>query len=194
VKGKLLPLRRVAGDAAEMSDDALLAASAVGESAALGALFDRYHARIHRFLGRLSGTDRRDLDDLVQATFLEVRRSAARFGGRASVKTWIFGIAVNVVRHHVRGEMRRRAMNQRFAELPAGLAAAPDTDAEQRQLLARVAAALAELPHDLKVALVMCDLEDIPGAEAARVLGVREGTLWRRLHEARKRLRAAVKR
>ena len=92
MKGKLLALRRVAGDPAEMSDVALLAACAVGDSAALGALFDRHRSAVQRFLARLA--DQRDTDDLVQETFLQVNRSADRFRGRSSVKTWILGIAV----------------------------------------------------------------------------------------------------
>ena len=48
------------------------------------------------------------------------------------------------------------------------------------------------LPHDLRAAFVLCDLEEMPGVEAARALDVRAGTLWRRLHEARRALRAAL--
>ena len=52
--------------------------------------------------------------------------------------------------------------------------------------------ALSALPPILRETFVLCELEDVPGPEAARALGVREGTLWWRLHEARRRLRAAV--
>ena len=68
----------------------------------------------------------------------------------------------------------------------------PDEQAERRELLARVAEALAALPHDLQVAFVLCDLEQVPGVEVARALGVPEGTIWRRLHVARKAVRASV--
>ncbi len=191
-RGKLLPLRRSAGTPAELSDEALLAACGVGDGAALGELFDRYHEVVYRFLGRLAGAGDADLDDLVQATFVELRRSAGSFRGRSMMRTWLLGIAANVARHHVRGEVRRRSLVASAAELPQGAAARPDDSAEQRELLARVGEAVAELPHDLRVAFVMCDLEEVPGVEVARVLGLREGTLWRRLHDARKALRAAL--
>lgn len=194
MRGRLLPFRRVAGVAADLSDDALLAACAVGESAALGALFDRYHKDVHRFLARMSGTDARDLDDLVQTTFLEIQRSVAGFGGRSSVRSWIFGIAANVVRHHVRAEVRRRTLVAALAEQPAGASAQPDAALQKRQLVAEIVAAQHQLPHDLRVVFVMCDLERVPGGEVAAILGLREGTLWRRLHEARKRLRAVMER
>lgn len=191
-RGKLLPLRRSEGTPAELSDEALLAACGVGDGAALGELFDRHHEVVYRFLGRLAGAGDADLDDLVQATFVELRRSAGAFRGRSTMRTWLLGIAANVARHHVRGEARRRSMVANAAALPQGAVARPDDSAEQRELLARVGEAVAELPHDLRVAFVMCDLEEVPGVEVARVLGLREGTLWRRLHDARKALRAAL--
>jgi RNA polymerase sigma-70 factor (ECF subfamily) len=189
MKGAAIPLRRVRETPMQLSDEALLAGCALGDRAALGALFERHHRAVHRFLARLG----RDADDLLQATFLEVRRSASRFDGRAAVLTWILGVASNVARHHGRGEARRRAMLAGVAAFPEPPGPArPDQAAERRQLVALMGRAIAELPHDLRVAFVMCDLEEVPGVEAARVLGLREGTLWRRLHDARVRLRRAL--
>jgi RNA polymerase sigma-70 factor (ECF subfamily) len=176
---------------AEISDDALLAACGIGDSAALGALFDRHHLAVYRLVSRLLRTDPSDIDDLVQTTFLEVWRSASRYGGRGSVKSFLFGIAANTVRHHVRSAQRRRNAIADW-EPPAAPRNAPDDALSRAQQVNRLAAALDELPHDLRVAYVLCDLEDIAGVEAARMLGVRAGTLWRRLHDARRALRAAI--
>jgi RNA polymerase sigma-70 factor (ECF subfamily) len=189
---KLIPLRRTDGSIVEMSDVALLAACAVGESAALAALFDRYHLDVYRFLNRISGAQHHDIDDLVQTTFLELHCSAHRFQARASVKTWIFGIAANVARHHARSERRRRLFALAVAAQPEPPSARPDEQASRSELSAKVALAIDALSHDLRVAFVMCDVEGIPGVDAARTLGLREGTLWRRLHDARKRLRALI--
>jgi len=189
---KLLLLHPVEGVPEEMSDEALVAACGAGDAAALGALFDRHHAVVYRFLSRLAGTDAASLDDLVQTTFLELRRGARRFAGRASVKVWILGIAANIVRHDVRSETRRKSLLLACAALPRSGPAAPDVATERQELVERLFAALRSLSHDLRVAFVMCDLEEIPCAEAARTLGIREGTLWRRRHDARKALRAAL--
>jgi RNA polymerase sigma-70 factor (ECF subfamily) len=193
-RGKLIPLRRPDGAVASMSDEALLAACGTGDLAALDALFERFHLAIYRFLARLPTTDELARDDLVQATFLEVRRTAGRFSGRSAVKTWILGVAANVARHQLRGEQRRRVQHARYAERLAAIPDRPDEQAERRELLVRVAEALAELPHDQQVAFVLCDLEEAPGVEVARALGIPEGTLWRRLHFARKAVRAAIER
>ncbi len=192
-KGELIPLRRPVGKPEEMSDEALLAGGALGDPAALGALFDRHHRAVHRFLSRLLPGAPRDVEDLLQATFIEVRRSGARFDGRSAVLTWLIGVAANLARHHARGEARRRNMLAAVAIEPERPGPQrPDQAAERRELVALVAEAMAELPHDLRVAFVMCDVEGIAGVEVARALGVREGTLWRRLHDARVRLRRAL--
>ena len=190
--GKLIALRRVQGRPREMSDEALIAACAVGESAALGALFDRHHRCVYRFLSRLATTNADDIDDLVQTTFLEVWRSAQRYRSKGAVRSWIFGIAANVARHYVRSEMRRRNAHAGFAERPASVQSTPGDLAERRELVDQLGTALRALSHDLRVAFVMCDLEGVPGVEAARSVGVRQGTMWRRLHDARKALREVL--
>ena len=68
----------------------------------------------------------------------------------------------------------------------------PEAQASQRQLLRRLEAALEELPPDLRTVFALCDLEGLRGVDVARVLAVPEGTVWRRLHEARTRLRRSV--
>jgi RNA polymerase sigma-70 factor (ECF subfamily) len=129
----------------------------------------------------------------VQATFLEVQRSAARFRGGSSVKTWLLGVAANVARHQLRGERRRRVHQMKFLEHHEGAETArPDAVLERRRLMAKIVAAMAELPHDQQVAFAMCDLEQLPGVEVARSLGIPEGPLARRLHHARKAVRAAI--
>lgn len=191
--GQLVPLRRRDEQRAavsDISDEALLAACGIGDTAALGALFDRHHEAVYRLLSRMLRTEPAEVDDLVQLTFLEVWRVARKYSGRGAVRSYLLGIAANTVRHHVRGAARRRAAH---ADVPAPApAGAPDAAAMRTQQVHRLAAALDELPHDLRAAYVLCDLEDVPGVEAARVLGVRPGTLWRRLHDARRALRAAI--
>jgi RNA polymerase sigma-70 factor (ECF subfamily) len=191
--GKLLPLRRLderRAAVSEISDEALLAACGVGDPAALGALFDRHHEAVYRLISRLLRTEPSAIDDLVQTTFLEAWRSAKKYDARGAVRSFLFGIAANTVRHHIRSAKRRR---DALADLPEPAPGrGPDDAAMRTQQMSRLAAALDQLPHDLRVVYVMCELEDIPGVDAARALDVRAGTLWRRLHEARRALREAI--
>ena len=190
---KLLQFKRPA-DEPVMSDEALVAACATGDSAALGALFDRFADAVYRFAARLPTTDDLARDDLVQATFLEVSRTAHAFRGGSSVKTWILGIAANVARHTLRSEQRRRVHQAGFLEKQTKVPVLLDDQVERRRLMTRIAEALEALPRDQQLAFILCDLEQLPGAEVARILDIPEGTLWRRLHTARKSMRAAVER
>jgi RNA polymerase sigma-70 factor (ECF subfamily) len=194
MSAKILPFRRPATPPqalpAELSDEALLSACGTGDTAALGELYERFHPVVYRVLSRLVGARCAELDDLVQATFIEVLRAAAQFQRRSSVRSYILGIASNIARHHHRSQGRRQRME---VSLPSPLpSSGPEQVAAQRELMARLLCALDGLPHDLRVAFVMCDLEEVAGVDVARALGVREGTLWRRLHEARKALRLAL--
>jgi RNA polymerase sigma-70 factor, ECF subfamily len=177
---------------ADRSDEELVAACAAGEANALGLLFDRHHVRVFRFVSRLIGSDASDVDDLVQSTFLEVWRASAGFRETGSAGGWVLGIAANLVRHRNRGEARRRSALLGLAETPRPPSGRPDDDAGQSQLVERVGAALADLPYDLRLAFVLCDIEEMPAVEAARILQVPPGTMWRRLHDARKRLRTTL--
>tara|TARA_R110002073_G_scaffold140253_12_gene290969 strand:+ start:33310 stop:33906 length:597 start_codon:yes stop_codon:yes gene_type:complete len=187
---KLIPLRRLEGSTEEMSDDALLTAAGTGETAALGALFDRHHHEVHRFLSRLSLVDSAEVDDLIQATFVDLPKLAKKFRGDSKVSTFILGIAKNKARTAHRSASRRRKLataagKGRLHESPP-TALQLVSDQEDKT---RLATALAALPIKLQEAMVLVYLEGLPGLEAAKALGIREGTLWKRLHVARQTLR-----
>jgi RNA polymerase sigma-70 factor (ECF subfamily) len=191
--GRLLPLRRTTGRSEELSDEALLAACGVGDNAALGALFDRFREPVYRYLARLERSSTADLDDLVQRTFLTVQRAATSYRGKGSVRSFILGIATNERRHHIRSEGRRRAMLVLAADSePMPAPRAPDRSAEERQLIARAAEALERLPEPLREVFVLTTLEGLSGAEVASALGLRTGTVWRRLHDARAIIRRHI--
>jgi len=96
------------------------------------------------------------------------------------VRTWLFGIASNIGRHHIRDQVRRRSFLKALGDIKQRRPD-PDQAAERQQMVERVAAALAQLPFDLRAAFVLCDLEEMSGADAAAALDVRQGTLGRRL-------------
>ncbi len=187
--GKLLPFRRPEGAAEELSDRALISALAEGDRAALGALFDRYHRDVFRFVARMV---RGEADDLVQSTFLEAHRSAPRFRGESSVKTWLFGIAANLVRTHIRGEQRRRTATSALETMPSAPAGSAEDAITDEQRRRWVAAAVEQLTPALREIYVLCVLEELPGKDAAQALGIREASVWRRLSDAREALRHSI--
>jgi RNA polymerase sigma-70 factor (ECF subfamily) len=192
VSRRVLPFRPVEGKPSEMSDEGLVKACAVGDGAALGALFDRHYESVRGFLARSSGTDDRDLDDLVQVTFAAVPRAARRFDSRAQVRTWLLGIATNVVRHHVRAEVRRKRLSGAVAASSRPTCVDAGAELLEHERAQRLQQAILELPEKLREPFLLVYLEGIPGREVAELLGVREGTIWKRLHQGRARLREAL--
>lgn len=190
MNAKVLPLRPP--DKVSMSVEGLIVACGEGDVAALGILYDRLQADVWRFLARVVGAQHPELDDLVQSTFIEVYKSASRFSGRSTPKVWVFGIANNLARRHGRDRARRKKAFETLQTLPEPTSRAIDQTTDERRQIARLAQAMDRLTHDQRVAFVMCDLEEVSGVDAARALGVRPGTLWRRLHDARKALRRAL--
>jgi RNA polymerase sigma-70 factor (ECF subfamily) len=182
--GELLQLRPKAR-VEEMSDAGLVAACAAADRTARALLFERHVDAIHRFVGRMRGSDADAVDDLVQATFVRAFQAAGRFRG-TSARSWLYGIAANVVREHARKEIRRkRALSLVAEELPR---VTPGHDL----MLAKLPEAIAGLPHELRAAFVLIDLEGEKGTDAALALGVPEGTLWRRVFNARAALRKVL--
>jgi RNA polymerase sigma-70 factor (ECF subfamily) len=170
----------------EVSDEGLVAACAIADRAARSLLFERHVTSVHRFVSRMRGSDQDAIDDLVQQTFLSAFQCAGNFRG-GNVRGWLYGIAANLVRNYARKEIRRKTALKLVADI-VPTSRGPGDPAT----LARLPAAIAELPHDLRAALVLVDLEGQKGSDAAAALGVPAGTLWRRVFHARKALREAL--
>lgn len=179
-------------DAGGVDDSELVARMVRGDRDALGTLFDRHHRALYGFLARASGAGGPEIEDLVQITFLEAFRTARRFRGRSSPRTWLFAIGGNVARMHRRAIQRGSRALAQLADQPAPAPSPLDARLADQRALALIAAAIDRLPHDVRVAYVMCVIEDVSVEEVARALGVARGSIWRRVHEARVALRAAV--
>ena len=169
-----------------MTDEGLMAACATGDRAARATLFERYVDGIHRFVVRMRGSDSDMAEDLVQMTFLAAFESAGRFRD-GNLRAWLYGIAANQVRGYARREIRRKRALVAVTELvPRAV------DPGSPPLVAHLPTAVAALSHDLRAALILVDVEGELGRDAALALGVPEGTLWRRVHLARKAVRVAL--
>jgi RNA polymerase sigma factor (sigma-70 family) len=174
------------------NDDDLLSQVAAGHLDGLGVLFDRYNQPLRRFLSRLQ-VPVGDLDDLVQLTFLQVPRAAARFEPERSVKAWLFGLATVVVKRHRRTIARFARKISALAREPAGKAPPTPVDlVGEEQSVRQARQALADLSGKKREVFVMVVLEQLPGETVARMLGIPVGTVWTRLHHARRELRALL--
>jgi RNA polymerase sigma factor (sigma-70 family) len=125
-----------------------------------------------------------DADDAFQATFLVLARKARRIAFRPDIASWLFAVAMRASREVLRRRNRRRSRetNAEVLEVPAPSAA--DSFEDCRVLLDEVA----KLPEMYRSPVVLCELAGVTRSEAAKRLGIPEGTLSSRLAEARRRL------
>ncbi len=188
MNAKLIPIRKPKPLELSLSDAALVAACGAGDPDALGVLYDRYAQDVYRFLSRLTYVDADEAEDLMQEAFLAAFRSAGRFEGKSSVKTWLFGIAANLAKSRARSGRRGRLARSEVALQVLETPRAPDAEVIARDAVTKLQRGLMQLTHDLRVAFLLCHVEQVPGPEAAKTLGIPVGTLYRRLHEARLKL------
>jgi len=175
----------------EEGDTRLLALIADGELAALGTLYDRHREAVRRFAARaLAHHD--DTEDIVQVTFLTASRIAARYDGRPDARPWLIGIAARLIQQRSQRLARIGRYLTRFA-ITRERAIDPMRTVEARSSLDELGRALARLPAAKRVVVVMAEVEGLSCAEIALQLDIPIGTVWTRLHHARKELHAVLK-
>lgn len=138
------------------------------------------------------GVDDGALDDATQEVFLVVHRRLAGFDG-ASLRAWLFTIALNVARDHRRAR-RRRGPHTALPEDLSDRAQDPSEVASRRQALALLRRLLDALDDDRRAVFVMVECEQLTVPEAAEALGVNVNTVYSRLRAARQQFDAALSR
>jgi RNA polymerase sigma-70 factor (ECF subfamily) len=178
-------------DLTVMSDDvALLEGWCAGDRAAGEALVSRHYGAVQRFFQTKAGPE---ADDLAQRTFLRCAEAGARFRGESTVKSFLFGIARNVLLEHIRANVRDGKVDPDFGvssilDLNPRASTLAFRKAEQRRLVQ----ALQQTPVETQIVLELYYWEDLSVDEVARVVEVPPGTVKSRLHRGRELLREAL--
>jgi RNA polymerase sigma-70 factor, ECF subfamily len=164
-------------------DTALIARARNGESRAFERLYREHSGRVYGLCLRLT-RDVAQAEDCVQETFINAWRALGKFETRSSFGTWLHRIAVNVVL----GKRRRvTPPMESVDEHPEALDCewVFDTPVEVED----IENAIGSLPDGARDVLVLCALYGYSHGEAAKMLGVAEGTCKAQLHRARHLLR-----
>ncbi|MEM9188300.1 MAG: sigma-70 family RNA polymerase sigma factor [Myxococcota bacterium] len=177
------------------SDEELLRRTAAGDRSAFAEFVTRHAGAVLR-MARVFTRDHALAEDALQQTFLTAYQGAKSFRGDASARTWLLTIARNTALRMAKRQTREEPVPSLF-ELgaqagwgvldPESLA----TIAERRTSLL---GALAELPSEQQAVIVLRDLEQLTGPETAEVLGLDLAATKSRLHRARLRLAATLRR
>ena len=172
-------------------DGPLVEQARQGQQEAFTELVRRYERKVINLARSLTANDA-DADDLAQEVFIRVFRGLRGFRGDSAFRTWLYRVAVNVIRSQLRrraffGLLRAERTTDPAAELER-LAAAGNLEESvaRRDAIDR---ALARLPSNLGVAVTLRDIQGLEYKEIAVVLGVPVGTVMSRIARGRQRLR-----
>lgn len=154
---------------------------------------DRVYAALRRF-----GLGEDEADEVAQEVFVRAWRGLARFEGRAQFSTWLYRIAFNEAQRHRSRRAPPRAEVDPDGEdpiiaLPDSPDLGPEAQALSREFEQILERALGQLPADWRDAVVLRDIEGMSTAEAAEIVGVRQGAFKSRLHRGRMQLVALLK-
>jgi RNA polymerase sigma-70 factor (ECF subfamily) len=168
-----------------------------GDLSAFETLVARHERRVFRLLYRMLGS-REEAEDASQDAFLSLFRHGHRFRREARFSTFVYRVAANAALNRRRTLGRTRTRSEEFKrrqeagdDLPSS-PRSPREVAEGSEDQERVQAALLALPEDLRVAIVLYDIEGQAYRDIAETLDIPEGTVKSRIHRARNALRTEL--
>ncbi len=164
---------------------ALVAAAQGGDRAALERLLRHQHDRVWAVCRRVVGNDA-DASDAAQEALLAIVRGLPRFDGRAAFGTWCYRIATNAALDELRRRRRRPALGEPDAPFEPGDGADPGPAFDLRVAdRLRLDEALARLPEEFRLPVVLRDVCDLDYAEIAETLQIPPGTVRSRIARGR---------
>jgi len=177
------------------TDEELLAEHVAGRTGTFEVLVGRHSEELFRFLARFTGNAAL-AEDLVQEVFLQVYRSAEGFDPSRRFRPWLFTIAANKARDHLRSRRRRpevaldaqvdasQGEGQTFADFLADVSESPLGSMEEVEELALVREVLQGMPEHLREVLMLSYFHKFPYKDIADLLKIPLGTVKSRLHAA----------
>ena len=178
-----------------LTDDApLLARLRTGDTRAFEELVTTYQHRVFGIALRMLG-NRAEAEEIAQETFLRAHRALGEFRGEARLGTWLYAIASRLCLNRLTSGSRRHERSDDTALRQAPAEGADAVGALERgELEAALHEAVAALPEDRRIVVVLRDLEGLSYEEIGEVLGVPLNTVRSRLHRARLDLKAKLER
>jgi RNA polymerase sigma-70 factor (ECF subfamily) len=174
-----------------MEEKELVERACRGDRDAFETLVRRYEAKVyHLAYGFVQ--DRAGADDLAQEIFLKVYLSLEKFHFRSGFGTWLYRLAVNHIKDHLRKTARKREVS--LDDVAEAAFPSADDVLEREEARVRddrrkaVLQVLATLPQKYRVILTLRDVEGLPYETIAETLAISPGTVDSRLHRARKML------
>jgi RNA polymerase sigma factor (sigma-70 family) len=171
-----------------------------GHDAALNDLMQRHAEKLFRYLVR-SLQDDEDAADLAQETFVKVYQSRARFDARHKFSTWLYGIASNLVRDRFRWRSRHRQVSldaenettrNDFHDVVREAGPSPIESIQAEERAETVRRAVAALPEELRLPIILAEYEGCSQVEIGEILGCTAKAVETRIYRARQQLRMSL--
>jgi RNA polymerase sigma-70 factor, ECF subfamily len=191
----------------QTEDAALIADLKAGSEEAFGILIAQYHQPLYSLIAR-SLNDPADAADITQEVFIKVFRSIRGFHGEASLRTWLYRIALHEASNqrrwwsrHKKQEITIDSPTESDDDNSAGLCLSatladrgdsPFDHAAQAETRERVEAALRQLPEAFRTVVILREIEGFAYEEISEILNVNLGTIKSRLTRGRSALRALL--
>lgn len=165
---------------------------ASGEDLALNGIMERWKSPLVAYLHRFTGNEGAALD-LAEETFVRVYQGRLKFRSGQPFSTWLFGIAANLARNHLRWQRRHPTLPMEEAgEVASG--GDPGRSAETNERERAVRLAVSQLPVELREPLILGEYERLSHAEIAVIAGCSPKAVERRISRAREILRRELSR
>lgn len=166
----------------------LVARARNGDRAAFAGLVSAHYDFIFRTACKWSG-NRSVAEDIAQEVCIKLAAALKTFDGRSAFTSWLYRVTINTVRDHQRQTARQSRNIDALTEVSDDSA---DPDQEAATTMKELWAAVLELPDQQRDAVMLVYSEEKSHAEAAEIMGVKEGTVSFHIHEAKKTLRGLL--
>jgi len=164
-----------------------------GDAEALRAIVERYQDRIFALIYGIV-RDRHEVEDVAQEVFLKVYTRISAFDERSKFYTWLYRVAANAAKDHVKKRSRRPAVALEEEDVVPSTGNNPVGHAAAAEARLMVREAIAALPLRYREVLTLRELEGLTYGEIAAVLQISIGTVESRLHRARAKLKGRLER
>ena len=173
-------------------DELLLRRAQSGDPEAFEQLMEPLEQLVWRVCWHYIG-NRETAEDCGQEAMIRIWRNLANYRGECALESWVYRIAANCCMDWLRKKKRDRSVSME-PMVEQGFDPADEAPGTEEQVVAkderqRLREAIAILPEDQREALILTKLEKVPYEEAARALGVSEGTVKSRVNRAKTRLK-----
>ncbi len=177
-----------------------------GDDHAFGQLVEIYEKLIYNTACRTltaSGCSTADAEDIAQCTFLKAWRSLSAFRGDCAFSTWLYKIALNTAKDHIRSHIRHEAVSLTMEDTENGEdniidipvtegSEIPEDALDKKELILTVRRTIERLPEEQKQVIILRDIHELPYSDIAEMLGVEIGTVKSRINRGRQALKALL--